>query len=137
MTTKEVVVSQNLRAARMPAENLNAKPPSNVLDLTFDLAKNTEDDAVKLAAAVLASPIATMVVAVAAIELLQGVMVFKGRYGWQQQIGAHGQWYGPIKEPLIGQGFATTMETTIVTAETLKSLGGLGDIGTLIARFIK
>lgn len=95
----------------------------------IDLAKNTEDDAVKLVIALLNSPAVAMVAAAAIIEALQGIEVYKGRGGWVAQEGAHGQWYNPrIKEPLISQGLATTLESVIISTEALKNLGGLGDI---------
>jgi len=95
----------------------------------IDLAKNTEDDAVKLVAALLNSPVVSMVVATAIIEYLQGVEVYKGKSGWVEQSGSHGFWFNPrIKEPLISQALATSLESVIISTEAIKNLGGLGDI---------
>ncbi len=98
----------------------------------IDLAKNTEDEAVKLIAALLNSPVVTMVAAYALVEYLQGVEVYKGKSGWVPQEGAHGYWYNPrIKEPLFSQAQATTLEAVITSTEVIKSLGGLGQIGNI------
>jgi len=99
----------------------------------IDLAKNTEDETVKLIVAMIGSPVVSMVLATALIEYLQGVEVYKGKSGWVLQEGAHGYWFNPrIKEPLISQGLATTLESVILSSETIKNLGGLGSIAGVL-----
>jgi len=106
----------------------------------FDFAKNTEDEAVRLAIALLGSPVVCMVVATAIIELLQGVEVYKGKkhievkqgYGPPGSPGATEIYWVKEKEPLVSQGLATTLESVIITSETFKNIGG-GDIAKLLA----
>lgn len=87
--------------------------------------------------ALIQAPLFSMVGAFSLVELLQGVMVPKGRKE-RRYAGSHDAYTEvDVMEPLISQDAATKLEVAIVSTEVLKSLGGADIIGKLIPLLIK
>lgn len=116
--------------ARIEAKQANR---AAAIEAAGSVAKGAKEIALEL----IRNPLFSMVGSVVAIELLQRVEIQKVPREWGQiQVGPLLQW-GWVKTPLLSQPLATTLESAIITSETIKSLGGLGGLAGLIGAFIK